>query len=209
MSSREEKDASESFSTSFGVTIELRMDNICHLTVDAIVTPAVKELTSGGVVDRIIHRAAGPNLLMECLKIPINNLGERCPRGSAVLTKGPFDSELFATNVIHTVGPKVMRDSNVMEEAGILRKCLTQCMEIALKEEYETLAFTAVSCGIHNEIGDKWVKVAAHCNIDTVMSILESRVNDGLQISLTHIVFVFADFELFNAFKVAAHERIR
>lgn len=208
MNNREGDGATESFFTECGVTIHLIMENICHLPVDAIVTPAVKELTSGGVVDRIIHRAAGPQLLMACLRIPMNSAGERCPKGKAVLTEGPFADDLYALNVIHTVGPKVVRDSNIDEQVDILRSCITSCMNIALEKEYQKLAFTAISCGIHNEIGDRWVKAAAKCNLNTVMSILESRHRARLDTSLTDVLFVFADFELFNAFKVAAHERI-
>ncbi|GHU42333.1 hypothetical protein FACS1894190_11540 [Spirochaetia bacterium] len=54
----------------------------------------------GGGVDRAIHRAVGPQLLQECLKI-IDKIGY-CAVGNAVITKG---CRLPAKYIIHTVGP--------------------------------------------------------------------------------------------------------
>ncbi len=73
----------------------LTIGDITRLKVDAIVNAANTSLLGGGGVGGAIHRAAGPGLVAECLKLGDALRERRGLRGHC----------LPASHVIHTVGP--------------------------------------------------------------------------------------------------------
>ena len=74
--------------------IDVVQGDITQLKVDGIVTSTNESLMGGGGVDEAVHRAAGPGLLQECMKIGI------CNPGQAVITNAHW---LEVQRLIHTV----------------------------------------------------------------------------------------------------------
>jgi O-acetyl-ADP-ribose deacetylase (regulator of RNase III) len=114
--------------------------DITQQDTDAIVNAANQALRGGGGVDGAIHRAAGPELLRECIR----KHPDGCPTGEARLTSG---HNLLARYVIHTVGP-VYRDGK-QGEPELLAACHRNSIALAAQHGIRTLAFPAISTGVY------------------------------------------------------------
>lgn len=142
--------------TIHGITIECIKGNIAvQPSVMAIVNAANAQLRKGGGVAGAIHRAAGPELEVECRPLsPIKP-------GEAVITKG---YNLPNRYVIHCLGPVYGRDK---PEDELLANCYRNALNLAEKHKIDSIAFPAISTGIFGYP----VKEAANVAFKTIREI--------------------------------------
>ena len=137
--------------------LEVLVADITTLGVDAIVNAANSSLLGGGGVDGAIHRAAGPELALECRML------NGCKTGNAKITKG---YRLKATHVIHTVGP--VWNGGRLGEDGLLASCYRRSIEICQTNGLASVAFPAISTGIYRFPADRAAGIAVATVVDAL-----------------------------------------
>jgi len=169
--------------------IELIKGDITRMEVDAIVNAANSSLMGGGGVDGAIHRAAGPELIEECIRAAKERRdipGGPCPAGDAVITGA---GRLPCKKVIHTVGP--VWYGGASGEAALLTSCYRKSMILAEEAGLKSIAFPNISTGVYGYPKDKAALVA----LEAVRKTLDET--PGIE----RVVFVCFDEENFDLYK--------
>jgi O-acetyl-ADP-ribose deacetylase (regulator of RNase III) len=160
--------------------IEVIQGDITALEVDAVVNAANSGLMGGGGVDGAIHRAAGPSLLEECMRIG------HCPTGDAVITGA---GRMKAKHIIHTVGP-VWYGGN-KNEPELLASCYRKSLLLAEEKGLESIAFPNISTGVYGYPKEQAAQTAV------------AAVNETLKETpgIKKIIFVCFDNENYSLYK--------
>ncbi|MEA5001584.1 MAG: O-acetyl-ADP-ribose deacetylase [Endomicrobiaceae bacterium] len=162
--------------------IELILEDITKLHVDAVVNAANTSLLGGGGVDGAVHRAAGKKLLEECKSL------NGCKSGQAKITAG---YNLFAKHIIHTVGP-VWRGGSC-NESKILEDCYLNSLKLLLKYNLKTIAFPSISTGAYKFPVEKASDIA----VKTVCGFLKQNIDKITKVYF--VCFCQKDFEIYSS----------
>ncbi len=160
--------------------IEIIQGDITLRETDAIVNAANNSLLGGGGVDGAIHRAAGPELLKECINL------NGCYTGGAKITKG---YDLPAKYVIHTVGP--IWWGGQKDERELLANCYRNSLAIAVEKNLRTIAFPSISTGAYRFP----IEIASGIALTEIFNFLKS---DSSIKKVEIVCFSLEDFEVYK-----------
>jgi O-acetyl-ADP-ribose deacetylase (regulator of RNase III) len=147
------------------MNIEVIKGDITKLSIEAIVNAANSSLIGGGGVDGAIHRAGGPKIHEECMRV-VQIIGGRLPTGEAVITSA---GNMPSKYVIHTVGP-VWKGGYANEEE-LLKQCYINTLKLASDFGIRAIAFPNISTGIYGFPKDKASEIA----VNTVLSFIKEN----------------------------------
>lgn len=150
-------------------TLELVEGDITIQDTEAIVNAANSSLLGGGGVDGAIHRAGGPEILVECRKLG------GCATGDAKITTG---GRLRARYVIHAVGP-IYWQEGAERAAELLASAFRRSLDVAAEHGVQSVAFPAISTGAYGYPMDEAALVA----LQVVIDYLAAQGDEGIRLA--------------------------
>lgn len=166
--------------------IYLWQGDITALRCDVIVNAANSGMTGCYVpnhrcIDNCIHSFAGVQLRLECDEI-MTKQGYSEPTGQAKITNS---YNLPCKYIIHTVGP-IINGKLTSEDCDLLESCYKSCLELAAKNNLDSIAFCCISTGEFHFPNDKAAQIA----VKTVEEFMKKET------SLKKVIFnVFKDMD--------------
>ena len=180
---------------------EIVRNDITNMRVDAIVNTANPKPVVGLGTDTMIHKKAGPELLVARQKTGSIDVGYAA-------TTPAFD--LQAKYVIHTVGP-VWDDGSYGEEA-LLRNCYDNSLKLALEHNCKSIAFPLIATGNYGFPKDRALQIAISAfstfllehEIQIYLVVLD-RTSFKLSEKLFQSVASYIDEHYVDDYKIAAY----
>lgn len=161
--------------------------DITTLKVDAIVNAANSTLLGcfrplHTCIDNIVHSRSGIQLRLFCYDM-MSKQGHEEPTGQAKITPA---FNLPSKYILHTVGP-VIGGAVRKQDCEALASCYRSCLELAVKNNCQSIAFCCISTGEFHFPNEKAAEIA----IQTVTSFLNTRKEN------IRVIFnVFKDIDL-------------
>lgn len=161
--------------------------DITTLKVDAIVNAANSALLGcfrplHTCIDNIVHSRSGIQLRLFCYDM-MSKQGHEEPAGQAKITPA---FNLPSKYILHTVGP-VIGGAVRKQDCEALVSCYRSCLELAVKNNCQSIAFCCISTGEFHFPNEKAAEIA----IQTVTSFLNTRKEN------IRVIFnVFKDIDL-------------
>lgn len=128
---------------------EIVRNDITNMCVDAIVNTANPRPVIGSGTDSMIHKKAGPELLVARQQIG------KIETGNAAITPA---FNLHAQYVIHTVGPVWL--DGIHDEAMQLQNCYENALKLAVEYKCNSIAFPLIATGNYGFPKDKALQIA-------------------------------------------------
>ena len=166
--------------------------DITALKIDAIVNAANSAMLGcfypmHKCIDNAIHSAAGTRLRLFCRDI-INKSGGSLYTGDAKITPA---FNLPCKYVLHTVGP-IIKDKVGKKDEELLYLCYKSCLNLALENNIESVAFCCISTGEFRFPND----LASDIALSSVKDFLKENKEPNIKIVFN--VFKDIDCELYN-----------
>ena len=169
--------------------IYLWKGDITTLRCGAIVNAANSGMTGcwqpcHSCIDNCIHTFAGVRLRYKCDRI-MQAQGHEEPTGKAKITPA---YNLPSDCVIHTVGP-IVQGHLTGEHCRLLESSYKSCLELAVHNDIQSIAFCCISTGVFGFPQDKAAEIA-------VRTVREFRKTHDIQVIFN--VFREDDYEIYN-----------
>lgn len=171
--------------------IYLWQGDITTLACDAVVNAANSEMLGcfcpcHGCIDNAIHTFSGIQLRLKCAEI-MKKQGHKEETGSAKIT---LAYNLPCKYILHTVGP-IVRGKLTSKDCDLLASCYRSCLELAEKNNIESIAFCCISTGEFHFPNDKAAEIA-------IKTVKEFKRYSHSKVKVIFNVFKDIDYEIYR-----------
>ena len=171
--------------------IYLWQGDITRLSVDGIVNAANSGMTgcyqpNHSCIDNCIHTFSGVQLRLECAEL-MKKQGFPEPTGGAKITSA---YNLPCKYVLHTVGP-IVQGNVTREDKSLLSLCYQNCLETAVKNGLQSIAFCCISTGVFCFPNKKAAEIA-------VSTVKKYKAETKNEIKVVFNVFKDTDYNIYR-----------